>query len=222
MVSTADVTSIEYIVTVTVPQELNLSPLYMYMVLFQLEALLKHGCNFKVCQNIDTTDIQCWFVSDVPSASERRRTLSMQSYTLEEPSQALLNSTLNECNRTPDIKNPDKMETTPKATPSSAKSTHTKQSAKSKIPTLQACGATCPPTNTSTPVIHSRPSTGQKKKHVLVQRILEESLGMRPLTPSPPERAMTPTPPDRPKSEMGTRCSRSKARYKIATESGRQ
>lgn len=168
------------------------------------------------------------------SASERKRSLSMQSYTLEEPSEALINSTLNETST-------NHSQATPKSIQDNCaigtKSSERKSRAdnprkvKSKIPTpksgtslLSKCQLDTPSPaaqtsnkqssvdSSSTPVASG---SGLRHRHLIkLMNNSDITAGLRAITPTPPGRAKTPTPPDRPRSETGWSRSRSRSRVK--------
>ena len=154
----------------------------------------------------------------------------MQSYTLDEPSEALLNSTLNDT--TPLTPNTISYKPKSESKLSERKSrADNPQRAKSRIPTpksskplLSKCQLDTPSpvsqsqirqtstSNQSTPATGGGTSAARHRQLVKLLNNTDKAAGSRALTPTPPGRAMTPTPPDRPKSEAGTGWSRSRSR----------
>lgn len=152
----------------------------------------------------------------------------MQSYTLDEPSEALINSTLNE--NTPDrasAARDDTHQTTDANSPDRKSRKDSQKRSKSRIPTPQAaktllskCQLDTPSPGTAPKIIHNTTETPSSKAATLRLRQLSKLINSsdvakdRALTNTPP-RVMTPTPPDRPRSEIGTDWSRSRSRNRF-------
>jgi len=160
----------------------------------------------------------------------------MQSYTVEEPSEALINFTLSSTSD-------DLAETSLPAHNSSKKSdavhkhdsttNSTEKSSiklfKSRIPTPKSTNTLLSKCHFDTPSpavekgeseakrelqINNRPFStpvNAARHRQFVRLVNQKVLSNRSLTPTPPSRAMTPTPPSRPRSELGTQYTRSRS-----------